>query len=72
MNCQWRSDCSNEGTNHVYRRLSAEESQQLTHGEGIILSIPLYHQKSVCDDCADTARQTYSVTQTEIDGDDRL
>ena len=72
MNCQWRSDCSNEGTNQVYRRLSQEESQRLTHGEGIILSIPLYHHKNVCDDCVDTAKRTYSVTQAEIDADDRL
>jgi hypothetical protein len=72
MKCQWQSDCSNEGTNEVYRALSEEESQSLEHGEGIIWSIPLYHQKTVCNDCVHTARQTYSASQAEIDADSRL
>jgi hypothetical protein len=72
MKCQWRSDCPNEGTNKLYRALSEEESESLMHGEGIILSIPRYHNKLVCDDCVETARQTYSVSQAEIDADPRL
>jgi fatty-acyl-CoA synthase len=36
------------------------------HGEGIILSIPRYHNKLVCDDCVETARQTYSVGRGSV------
>lgn len=72
MNCQWQSSCSNEGTSRVYRALSQEESDSLAHGEGIIWSIPKYHHKLVCDDCLDAAKQTYSVSQEQIDADPDL
>jgi hypothetical protein len=42
------------------------------HGEGFVMSIPFYERKTVCGDCGDTARQTFSVSQAEIDADDRL
>jgi hypothetical protein len=71
MKCQWQ-DCSNEGTNAVFRAATEQERIDNAHGEGVILSIPKYYHKNVCDECLSVARKTYPLTQKDIDADPDL
>jgi hypothetical protein len=71
MKCQWQ-ECSNEGTNPVFRAVTEQERIDHTHGEGYILSIPKYHHKEVCGQCLDVAKETYPLTQQDIDADPDL
>lgn len=71
MNCQWQ-ECSNEGTNPVFRVVTGQEQEENTRAEGFIVSIPKYFHKTVCDQCLDTARESYPLTQKDIDADPDL
>jgi hypothetical protein len=71
MNCQWQ-DCSNEGTNIVFRTVTGQEQADRITGHGIIFSIPKYHQRTVCDKCLDVAKESYPLTQKDIDADPDL
>jgi hypothetical protein len=71
MKCQWQ-ECSNEGTNLVFRTVTGQEQADNTRGLGVILSIPKYHHKNVCDQCLDVAKETYPLTQKDIDADPDL
>jgi hypothetical protein len=71
MNCQWVA-CTNEAVDNVFRALSDQEQMDSMRGEGIVLSISKYHHKRVCGDCLPLARQTYALTQADVDADDTL
>jgi hypothetical protein len=71
MNCQWEG-CGNEGVVKVFRTITEQEQIDNTRGFGIILSIPKYHHKTVCDECLIVAKEKYPLTQKDIDADPDL